>query len=167
VALADFDVQALAVGEAPEETGETYEANARLKARSGRRLAPPDSWVLGEDAGIEVAALGWGPGPRSARWSSNPVEQLLAELEGAVDLRARYRCTIVAIGPDGRELVVTGALDGVITHEQRGAEGFGYDPIFVPEGESLTVAELGDGWKRAHSHRARAAAALTAALGAS
>jgi XTP/dITP diphosphohydrolase len=123
--------------------------------------------VAGEDAGIEVAALGWGPGPHSARWSERPVEQLLDELAGADDRRARYRCAIVAIGPDGRELAVEGTLGGAIAHEQRGGEGFGYDPIFVPEGEALTVAELGDAWKRTHSHRARAAAALRTALGAS
>jgi XTP/dITP diphosphohydrolase len=117
--------------------------------------------VIGEDAGIEVEALGWGPGPRSARWSDRPLDDVLASGPGG---RARYRCTIVGIGPDGRELVAEGTLEGSIADSPRGDEGFGYDPIFVPDGEVLTVAELGDDWKRVHSHRARAAAALREAL---
>jgi len=72
-------VVALGADEAPDETGETYEDNARLKARFGRPLVPAGAWALGEDAGIEVAALGWGPGPRSARWSDRPVEHLLEQ----------------------------------------------------------------------------------------
>jgi XTP/dITP diphosphohydrolase len=67
---------------------------------------------------------------------------------------------MVAVGSDGEEVVVVGTLEGLVAREQRGSEGFGYDPIFVPEGESRTVAELGNAWKRANSHRARAAAAL-------
>jgi XTP/dITP diphosphohydrolase len=76
------------------------------------------------------------------------------------DRRARYVCTVVAVGPGGREVVARGTLAGTVAHEQRGSEGFGYDPVFTPEGEERTVAELGNEWKRANSHRARAAAAL-------
>ena len=83
------------------------------------------------------------------------------------DRRARYVCELVAIGPGGQELRGTGTLEGRIAEEPRGSEGFGYDPVFVPDGEELTVAELGNAWKRANSHRARAAAALNAALAAS
>ena len=71
---------------------------------------------------------------------------------------------MVALGPGGDEVVVEGTLEGTIAAERRGDEGFGYDPIFVPEGETRTVAELGDAWKSVHSHRARAAAALAAAV---
>jgi XTP/dITP diphosphohydrolase len=94
------------------------------------------------------------------------VERLLDELEGVdgVGRRARYVCELVALGPAG-ERRGTGILEGRIAEEPRGTEGFGYDPIFVPEGEERTVAELGDGWKRANSHRARAAKALLDALG--
>ena len=155
---------ALGADQAPDETGETYEDNARLKARFGRPLVPAGAWALGEDAGIEVAALGWGPGPLSARWSDRPVEHLLEALDGVDERRARYRCTIVALSPDGSELVVTGELEGAIIREQRGTGGFGYDPVFVPVGETRTVAELGDDWKRENSHRARAAAALRTVL---
>ncbi len=119
-------------------------------------------WVVGEDAGIEVEALGWGPGPRSARWSDRPLEDVLASGSGG---RARYRCTMVAIAPDGREVVANGTLDGSIADGARGDGGFGYDPIFVPDGEDRTVAELGNAWKLVSSHRARAATALAAAFG--
>ena len=103
----------------------------------------------------------------SARWAEDPIAALLAELEGEQDRRARYVCSIVAVAPSGEEVDALGTLEGEIGLEPRGSEGFGYDPIFLPAGEERTVAELGDGWKRTHSHRARAAAALSAELGAS
>jgi XTP/dITP diphosphohydrolase len=78
--------------------------------------------------------------------------------------RAHYVCELVGISPQGDEFRGTGTLAGRIAHEQRGSEGFGFDPIFVPEGEGRTVAELGNEWKRQHSHRARAARALLEAL---
>ena len=114
--------------------------------------------MIGEDSGIEASGLGGRPGLASARWASDGVAQLLVELAPLEDRRARYVCVIVAIGPAGEEVVAEGTLAGTIAPERRGAEGFGYDPIFVPEGETSTVAELGDGWKTANSHRARAAA---------
>jgi XTP/dITP diphosphohydrolase len=152
----------------PAEDGATYEENARGKASFGRAHAPADAWVLGEDSGIEVAALGGGPGVLSARFGGegSGKERVLHELEGVDARRARYVCTIVALGPDGDEVVVEGTLEGTVGHEQRGSEGFGYDPIFVPAGEERTVAELGNDWKRTNSHRARAAAALAAAVSA-
>jgi XTP/dITP diphosphohydrolase len=127
-------------------------------------VGPTGDWMLGEDSGIEVAALDGAPGVHSARWAEDPIARLLAELEGVTDRRARYVCELVAIGPDGEELRGTGTLEGWIAEEPRGSEGFGYDPVFVPEGEELTVAELGNAWKRANSHRTRAAAALSSAL---
>jgi XTP/dITP diphosphohydrolase len=148
----------------PAEDGETFLENARIKARHGRRQARPDEWVAGEDSGIEVAALGGRPGVESARWAADGVKRLLAELREVADRRARYVCELVVLAPDGSELRATGTLEGEIAHEPRGSEGFGYDPIFVPVGESLTVAELGNAWKAEHSHRARAAQSLAAAL---
>jgi XTP/dITP diphosphohydrolase len=148
----------------PPETGSSYEENARGKAVHGRSGAPPDAWVIGEDSGIEAAGLGGGPGIASARWAGDGVQRMLDELATIADRRARYVCVIVAIGPAGDEVVAEGTLAGAIATARSGAEGFGYDPIFVPEGEERTVAELGDAWKSAHSHRARAAAALAAAL---
>ncbi len=148
----------------PPEDGDTYLENARGKARFGRAAAPADEWVLGEDSGIEVAALGGRPGIESARWAEDGVGQLLLELEGVADRGARYVCEVVALDPEGQERRGRGVLDGSIATERRGSEGFGYDPIFVPAGETRTVAELGDAWKREHSHRARAAAALRAGI---
>jgi XTP/dITP diphosphohydrolase len=94
------------------------------------------------------------------------VERLLAELAGVEGegRRARYVCELVAVAPDGEEFRGTGVLEGSIADEPRGTEGFGFDPIFVPDGEARTVAELGDGWKAGNSHRARAARALRLVL---
>ena len=144
----------------PPEHGETYYENARAKAAFGRESAPPDEWVLGEDSGIEVDALGGAPGIASARWAVDGVVQLLAELDGVDDRRARYVCELVALGPAGEERRGTGMLEGAIATARQGDEGFGYDPIFIPAGEEKTVAELGNEWKRANSHRARAAGTI-------
>ena len=104
----------------------------------------------------------------SARWAEDPVARLLSELDG-VDVEgrgARYVCELVVLAPDGEEVRATGTLEGVVADGPRGDEGFGYDPIFVPLGESRTVAELGNAWKSEHSHRARAARSLAEALAA-
>lgn len=144
----------------PAEAGSSYYENALAKAEFGRAVGPASALTLGEDSGIEAEALGGRPGIASARWAVDGVAQLLAELEGAGDRRARYVCELVALTPEGEQLRGTGILEGTIAAERRGDEGFGYDPIFVPAGEERTVAELGDEWKRENSHRARAAAAL-------
>jgi XTP/dITP diphosphohydrolase len=91
---------------------------------------------------------------------------LLRELVGVEGegRQARYVCELVALSPEGEELRGTGVLEGRIVHEPRGSEGFGFDPIFLPEEEKRTVAELGDEWKAANSHRARAAKALRRGL---
>jgi XTP/dITP diphosphohydrolase len=151
----------------PEEGDESYVENARVKALYGREVGPADAWMLGEDSGLEVVALAGGPGVRSARYGSEDaggVERLLRELEGAEDRRARYVCELVLIGPDGRELRGSGVLEGRIAGEARGSDGFGYDPVFIPDGEGRTVAELGNEWKSHNSHRARAAADLRTSL---
>jgi XTP/dITP diphosphohydrolase len=151
----------------PEETGESYYENARAKARFGRSLAGPEEWTIGEDSGIEVAALDGRPGVHSARYAPEgapAVAKLLAELGDAGDRRARYVSELVAISPGGEELRGSGVLEGRIASKPRGSEGFGYDPIFVPTGEERSVAELGDAWKATGSHRARAARALRAVV---
>jgi XTP/dITP diphosphohydrolase len=125
--------------------------------------------VLAEDSGLEVDALGGRPGVLSARYAPEgapAVAKLLAELEGVEDRRARYLSELVLLDPDGRgPYRGTGILEGRIAHEPAGSEGFGYDPIFVPDDEESTVASLGDDWKAVHSHRARAARALLETLG--
>ena len=162
-ALPDWELELLAADEFPPEDGETYYENARGKAEFGRSVAG-EAWAIGEDSGIELAALGGRPGVQSARWADDGVARALEELAGADDRRARYVCELVALSPDGVERRGTGILEGTIAAEPRGDEGFGYDPIFVPEGETQTVAELGNAWKREHSHRARAARALHSAF---
>jgi len=163
-ALPGWELELLGAEEFPPEEGETYYENAREKARFGREVGPADAWALGEDSGIEVTRLGGAPGLKSARWAGGAhVERVLEALDGVErDARgARYVCELVALSPQGEELRGTGILEGRIADEPRGEEGFGFDPVFIPDGEERTVAELGNAWKAENSHRARAARALS------
>ncbi len=170
--LPDWDIQLLGEVEMPEEIGETFYENAAAKARFAQSVEP-GRWTIGEDSGLEADLLGGAPGIRSARYAGehasdeDNVAKLLDALAGAKprDRGARYVSELVVLSPDGRELRGTGTLEGAIAAEPKGSEGFGYDPVFVPTGESRTVAELGNEWKRAHSHRAAATRALLAGLG--
>ena len=167
--LPGWSLQALDVDGWPDEAGETYVENARAKARFGRQHGDPGTWMVGEDSGIEVDALDGRPGLHSARYAPEgapAIARLLRELDGVPDRRARFVSELVALSPAGEEVCGTGILEGRIAAEPRGSGGFGYDPVFIPDGEERTVAELGDEWKERHSHRARAARALLAALGA-
>jgi XTP/dITP diphosphohydrolase len=172
--MPEWEIEPLGA-ELPEETGATFYENALAKALFARAVADPDVFVLAEDSGLEVGGLGGRPGIRSARYAGprasdrDNVAKLLDELGDVTDDRrgARYVSELVLISPEGRELRGMGTLEGRISAERRGAEGFGYDPVFVPAGDDATVAELGDPWKREHSHRAASAAALLAALGGS
>jgi XTP/dITP diphosphohydrolase len=158
-------LELLAASDYPEETGETFVDNARGKALYGREVCPANAWMLGEDSGLEVDALGGAPGVKTARWAEDRhVERILEALAGEHDRRARYVCELVALAPDGRELRGTGTLEGRIAAAPRGTAGFGFDPVFVPDGEMRTVAELGDAWKAEHSHRSRAALVLRSQL---
>ena len=167
--LPDWELELLDADGYPEEGSDSYYENALGKAAYGRSVGPAAAWMLGEDSGIEVAVLGGGPGIRSARYGKEAglraIERLLGEMEEVDDRRARYVCELVLLGPNGEELRGSGELRGRIAEEPRGSEGFGYDPVFVPEGEERTVAELGNDWKSRNSHRARAAASLRAAAG--
>jgi XTP/dITP diphosphohydrolase len=170
--LPHWDLLLLDADEYPEEEGETFYENAREKARFARAVADPDLWVLGEDSGLEVEGLGGDPGLRSARYAAGAsddanVTKLLDALHGVDDegRRARYISELVLLSPDLEEFRGRGTLEGRIGSERRGSEGFGYDPVFVPAGYELTVAELGNEWKAENSHRAEAARALLAAVG--
>jgi XTP/dITP diphosphohydrolase len=151
-----------------EETGETLEENALLKARSVMDAVGLPS--IADDTGLEVGALGGLPGVRTARYSGpnatygDNVALLLREMEGIEDRRARFRTAVALVWPDGAEIVAEGVLDGVITAAPRGENGFGYDPVFEVDG--LTLAEMGLAEKNILSHRARALRALAEALGA-
>ena len=166
-ALPGWELDLLDAEEFPPEEGESYYENARAKALFGRALADPARWVLGEDSGVEIEALGGGPGVKSSRWAAGKeAERAVEELAGVegAGRRARYVSELIAISPEGHEARGTGILEGRIAEAARGNEGFGFDPVFVPQGEERTVAELGDEWKREHSHRARAARAFLASL---
>ncbi len=161
-----------------EETGETFEENALIKARAAAAGAvsrartgaePPCVLVLADDSGIEVDALGGEPGVRSARWvpEGEWIPSLLRALDGVpADARtARYVCAAAAVWPDGREHVVRGTVDGTVALEPVGTGGFGYDPVMVPaEGDGRTFAEMTVTEKQALSHRGRAFRALLSVL---
>jgi XTP/dITP diphosphohydrolase len=130
-----------------------------------------DVWMLGEDSGLEVDGLGGRPGVRTARYAAadeDPIAKLLDELRGVTGegRRASYVCELVCLSPELVEFRGSGVLEGSIAEERQGTEGFGFDPVFVPAGETRTVAELGNDWKRDSSHRALAAEALREAVGA-
>jgi XTP/dITP diphosphohydrolase len=164
--LPGWTIAPLEANDYPPEDGETYYENARAKALFGRERAAPDEWVIGEDSGLEVEALGGGPGLHSARsGGDDPVGWLLAALGDAENRGARYVSELVLVRPSGEEVRGRGTLTGRIAQGPRGNEGFGFDPVFIPLGEDRTVAELGNGWKSRHSHRANAARALLDALG--
>jgi len=163
--LPDWDVELLDADGYPEEDGETYVDNARIKARFGREVGPAGRWMLADDSGLELAALGGAPGVLTARWAEGRhVERALEALAGATDRRGRYVAELILIAPDGREVRGTGVLEGTIAESPSGTAGFGFDPVFVPLGESVTVADLGDAWKAVHSHRALAAGDLVSHL---
>ena len=150
----------------PPETGSTYAENALAKARAA--AAATGLTAVGDDSGIEAAALRGAPGVRSARHAGEHAsdEENLAKLLGDVppdgDTRAAYVCVLALAAPDGQELWVEGRCEGRLTHETRGTGGFGYDPAFVPdEGPAgRTMAELSQAEKDAISHRGHAARAL-------
>ena len=155
------------VGEV-EETGVTFEENATLKALavSGHF----DGWVIAYDSGLEVDALGGAPGVWSARFSGDGATDasnralLLEKLEGVrgKERSARFRCVIVLARAGRKFAAFGGSVEGVIINHEKGAGGFGYDPLFVPEGHCETFAQLGADVKNALSHRARALAGLLA-----
>ncbi len=152
-----------------EETGETLEDNARLKA--GALAQATGEAAVADDTGLEVAALGGAPGVRSARYAgegasyADNVAKLLEALAGEADRRARFRTVALVTWPDGREVVASGEVEGSIALAARGNRGFGYDPVFVPSGgDGRTFAEMSLKEKEAVSHRGRAFRALAAAL---
>jgi XTP/dITP diphosphohydrolase len=149
-----------------EETEDTLEGNAMLKARAVRDAT--GIAAVADDTGLEIAALGGAPGVRTARYAGpeasygDNVAKLLSTLRGVTDRNARFRTVIALAGDDGSELVVEGHLDGRITMQPRGTEGFGYDPVFEVGGR--TLAEMDTAEKNLISHRARAIRSLAEAL---
>lgn len=144
----------------PEETAPDYHGNARIKARHWQQVF--GGWALADDSGLEVEALGGRPGVYSSRYAPTTAERnakLLAELAEvpAERRRARFVCTAVLCGPQGEEYVATGKCEGTIAFAPKGEAGFGYDPLFIPDGfEGAHLAELATDVKNRISHRARA-----------
>lgn len=152
--------------EIPEEQ-QTLEGNASQKAHYLHDRTGCDCFA--DDTGLEVEALGGEPGVRSARYagpghdSERNMELLLRNMEGITDRRARFR-TVISLILDGEEHLFEGIVGGVLLTVPRGTNGFGYDPIFVPDGYAETFAEMSDEAKNAISHRGRAVAKLAAFL---
>jgi len=142
------------------ETGTTFLENARLKALGISREVP--GWVLSDDSGLEVDSLAGAPGVWSSSYGGEEGNhprnnaRLIAEMAGKTDRRARFRCTMVLARDSVEEASFEGSVEGRIIAEPRGTEGFGYDPLFIPDGHQATFAELGSEIKNSLSHRARA-----------
>ncbi len=151
------------------EDGDTFEANAVIKAVVLARHS--GMWTLSDDSGLMVDALGGAPGVMSARYAGEPSDdaannrKLLKQMEQEVNRRARFCCAIALSDPCGISRTVRGACEGVLLPSLRGAGGFGYDPLFVPDGYDLTFAELSPEIKNVISHRARALALAVATWG--
>lgn len=152
-----------------DETADTFVGNALIKAHAVAQRYP-GAWVMADDSGLEVDALGGKPGVRSARYAGRDGDTtannalLLRNLASVEDRRARFTCAIVLIEPDGAEHVVTGHCPGRIRREASGTGGFGYDPLFEPCGFTRTFAELSPEEKNAISHRGRALAQIVRIL---
>ena len=154
----------------PDETESTFVGNAMLKARHAAQRSGEVS--LADDSGLSVAALEGAPGIFSARWAGpskdfalamKKVEDRLDDI-GATDRRAWFTSALAVAWPDGPCVVVEGVVHGELTFPPRGDRGFGYDPIFIPEGQTLTYGEMEPAAKEADNHRTRAFMKLKAAL---
>ena len=168
--LAPLGVEAVAAGAfglaEPEETGTNFAENAEIKAlaTAGDTGLP----ALADDSGLVVPALGGEPGIRSARWAgpnkdfSAAMERVERELAGQADRRAHFVCALCLAFPNGNREIFEGRVDGHLVWPPRGGRGFGYDPIFQPEGYDITFGEMEPAKKHAMSHRARAFEGLMA-----
>lgn len=153
------------------ENGDSFLANARIKARALRSVQNKD-WVIGEDSGLVVEGLGGLPGIHSARYAgphagdAENVAKLLKmmQIRSAANRAAKFVSTIVCFAPDGSERIFEGALEGQVATVAKGNSGFGYDNAFIPKGETQTLAELGLAFKNRVSHRALAVASMWSAI---
>ena len=160
--LSDLDVEILSMKEAGisvdiEENGTTFEENALIKAKAV--AAYTDAIVLADDSGLEIDYLNKEPGVYSARYAGDAhnseanMKKLLKDMEGIENRKAQFRTVFVLI-IDGKEHLFEGIVKGEITKNRKGTSGFGYDPIFIPEGYTQTFAEMGNELKNKISHRA-------------
>jgi len=165
-------ISAVAIGGMPpvvEDTG-TFAGNARKKIHALRPRLPAGAWALADDSGLCVDALGGAPGVESAYYAgprasgAENLAKLVAAVRDVPDVKrtARFVCVLALAGPEREEMTFEGRCDGRLSREPAGSGGFGYDPLFVPEGHDRTFAELGDEIKNRLSHRGRAWAKLAA-----
>ncbi len=149
--------------EGVEENAPDFVGNARIKVRA-IAARHPGAWCMADDSGLEVRALGGAPGVRSARYAGEPASTpannalLLKNLAGVVDRTANFTCAVALVAPDGREHSAVGRCFGRIADAPSGVEGFGYDPLFIPDGYDRSFAELTADEKNVLSHRGRALA---------
>lgn len=154
------------------EDGDSFAANAALKARALKAVAPAEAWVVSDDSGLEVDALGGAPGIYSARYAGkgasdlDNLNKLLEKLQDVSEAArgARFKCVLCLIDPEGNEQLFEGACEGRISRAPTGSSGFGYDPVFVPTAYTQSFGELGESVKSQHSHRAKAVQALVDSL---
>lgn len=156
------------VGDDPagvEENAPDFIGNAQIKVEA-IALRHPGEWCMADDSGLEVEALGGAPGVHSARYAGEPSDTeannalLLRNLDDVENRRANFTCAIALVAPDGTRHNAIGRCNGRIALSPSGAKGFGYDPLFVPDGYAQSFAELGEPVKNSISHRARALAAV-------
>ena len=153
---------------APKETGASFVENARLKAKSLHAVV--GGWVVADDSGLEVEGLGGLPGLHSARYAGEKasdgenISKLLKmmQIRCAGNRKAKFVCAFVVYSPNGKEHIIETEFAGTISPKVAGKGGFGYDPVFIPEGETKTLSELGVAFKNQRSHRAQAIRALKA-----
>ena len=142
----------------PDETGMTFAENSLIKAKAAWELS--HNWSLADDSGLCIDALGGKPGIYSARYAETPqkrIERVLKELEGVKNRTAHFTCHMTLLAPNGSTaLSCEGFCKGSIAYEPKGTNGFGYDPIFIPEGHTKTIAELEEEEKNRISHRSNA-----------
>ncbi len=154
----------------PPENGESFEANARIKAKFLKALKNED-WVVADDSGLECEGLNNMPGIHSARYAGENASdkentaKLLKMLQiRTTNRKARFVCCLVLMGPNGEEEVFEGSLSGSIATSQKGTHGFGYDPVFIPDGSEKTLAEISSAEKNQISHRFQALKKMKAYL---
>ena len=173
--LSPFGIEVVAAGdlglEEPKETESTFAGNARIKAHAAARASGLPA--LSDDSGIEVSALGDAPGVYTADWATTStgrdfrmaMNRLWRELEAISapePRRARFRCTLCLAWPDGHDEIFDGAVEGRVVWPMRGDRGFGFDPVFLPDGERETFGEMDPAKKHSMSHRADAFAKFVA-----
>lgn len=152
----------------PPETGKTFLENAQIKARSLKSVVDDGDWVVSDDSGICVEGLGGLPGVHSARYAGDRASSAennakiikMVHIRTPTNRNAQFECTLVLIGPDRKETVFTGIAKGTIATKETGKTGFGYDPVFIPEGKTQTFAEMPYAEKNTLSHRYQAAQKL-------